>query len=68
MTLPYDPAGTEGLLLVKLYANLADANGFWSYALVDTSDDVVITATVEKRTRQVTLGYEEFNGLKRTSR
>ncbi len=68
VTVPNDPEGQTDSYFDKLYANLADANGFWSYTLVDTSDDVVITATVEKRTRQVALGYEEFNGPKRTSR
>lgn len=62
VTLPFDPDGQTDAYFDKLFANLADANGFWPYALVDTSDDVVITATVETRKRQVTLHYEDYNG------
>ncbi len=62
VTLPFDPEGHTDAYYNKLYAALADANGFWSYALVDTSDDVVIVASVERRKRQVTLQYEEFGG------
>ena len=66
VTLPFDPDGQTDAYFDKLYANLAYANGFWSYALVDTSDDVIIVATSERRKRQVTLRYEDFSEPKPT--
>ena len=61
VTLPFDPEGQTDAYFDKLYADLAYANGFWSFALVDTSDDVIIVATSERQKRQVTLGYEKFS-------
>ena len=66
--MPFDPQGQMDAFYNKLYAKLADADGYWSYTLVDTSDDVVITAMVERRKRQVTLPYQEFSGPQRPGR
>ena len=66
VTLPFDPQGQIDAFYNKLYAELAGANSSWSYALVDTSDDVVIAAMVDRRKRHVTLQYEEFSGPQRT--
>ena len=66
VTLPFGPQGQTDALCNKLYAELAGAYSSWSYALVDTSDDAVIMAMVERRKCQVTLQYKEFSGPQRT--
>ena len=59
--LPYDVDGPNDRLLHKLYADLADANGFWSYALVDLPDAVVITVAADKPSRTLSPTYESFH-------
>ncbi len=58
--LPFDPEGHTDGFYNKLYAALADANGFWSFALVDTTDDVVVLVSIERAKRELTLQYEHF--------
>lgn len=60
VALPFDPDGQTADYFDKLHANLAYANGFWPYALVDTADDVIIIADIDRRQHQVTLHYEHF--------
>lgn len=61
VTLPYDIDGPNDAYFNRLFGELAEANGFWSYALVDLSGDTVITATVQRSTRTVTTSYEAFH-------
>ncbi len=67
VTLPFDPEGHTDAYASTLYASLADANGFWSYPLVDTSADVIIVAATERRKRTVTLTYEEFDAASKAN-
>ena len=60
VALPYGIDGPNDAYFNRLFAELADANGFWSYALVDLSGDTAITATVQRSTRTVTTSYEAF--------
>ena len=60
VALPYDPEGQTDAFYDRLYANLAYANGFWSFALVDTADNIVITASIDRRDHRTTLSYEHF--------
>ena len=58
--LPYDVYGRADDYFNKLYADLAKANGFWSYALVDLANNVVISVAVERAGRTVSPSYEDF--------
>jgi hypothetical protein len=57
----YDPRlrATDSFFL-KLYSNLATANGWWSYALVDTLDDLVIFVDLDKSAREIRTNIEEY--------
>ena len=61
--MPFDPEGHTDDFYNKLYATLAGANGLWSYALVDTADDVVIVVIVKKTPAgaDLALSYEHFD-------
>ena len=56
----YDPEGDTDSFYHPLYAKLASANGWWSYALIDTRHDVIVTVDVTKSPRAVDLQYEDF--------
>ncbi len=58
--LPYDVDGPNDRLLNRLYADLAEANGFWSFALVDPEAALVTTVTIDRSARTVTPAYETF--------
>ncbi len=59
--LPYDVYGRTDDYFNKLYVDLAEANGFWSYALVDIANNVVISVAVERAGRTVSPTYEDFD-------
>ena len=58
--LPFDPEGHTDSYFDKLYAALAEANGFWSYALVDTADDEIVLVSITRAEHELTLQYEPF--------
>jgi hypothetical protein len=60
VALPYAVDGPNDGPLNRLYADLARANGFWSYALVDTANAVAITVTVDPARHTVSPRYEDF--------
>jgi hypothetical protein len=57
----YDPRlrATNSFFL-KLYSNLATANGWWSFAMVDTLDDLVIFIDLDKSAKEIKESIEEF--------
>ncbi len=48
VSFPYDPRTETGDYFGPLYTNLAKANGFWPYALVDQEDNLIIEVTPHK--------------------
>ncbi|WP_338664360.1 hypothetical protein VQH23_04160 [Pararoseomonas sp. SCSIO 73927] len=60
VALPYAVDGGADRYFGRLYAGLADANGFWPFALVDMANGVVITVEVERASRTVSPAYEDF--------
>lgn len=56
----YDPRTATGDYYHKLYAKLAEANGWWSYALIDTVDNVVVEIKPRKQPRALDIDYEDF--------
>lgn len=58
--LPYAVDGDADRYFSRLYASLAEANGFWPFALVDMANGVVITVEVERASRTVSPAYEDF--------
>ena len=58
--LPYAVDGAADRYFSRLYAGLAEANGFWPFALVDMANGVAITVEVDRAGRTVTPAYEDF--------
>jgi hypothetical protein len=56
---PYDPRARTTDWFHRLYARMAQANGFWSFSFVDVVDNVIVNVTVDK-THQINVGYEEY--------
>jgi len=56
----YDPRTATGAYYNKLYSALANANGWHPYALIDTTDNVIITVAATKTPASVNIYYEEF--------
>ena len=56
----FDPRGDTSSIYHPFYAKLAAANGWWSYALVDDTDKVIVTVDVVKNPRGLTIHYENF--------
>lgn len=46
----------------RLYARLAQATGWNSFAMVDRSDDAIVLVTAKKATRTIAIDYEQFTG------
>jgi hypothetical protein len=62
VVLPYDVDGQADRYFHRLYAGLAEANGFWPYALVDLANNLVTTVDIERSNRTVSPAYEDFRG------
>lgn len=59
--LKYDPSSPETASFYdQLYAKIAQANGWWSYALVDESDDEVIIVTTDKVQHSLSVAMEGY--------
>ena len=56
---PYDPRTDTASFFHPLYAALARANGYWSYALVDSTDGVVIMVDITS-SHDLHLTYEDY--------
>ncbi|MCR0984444.1 hypothetical protein [Roseomonas populi] len=60
VVLPYAVDGDTDRYFSRLYASLAEANGFWPFALVDMANGVVITVEIDRASRTVSPAYEDF--------
>ncbi|CRM16776.1 MULTISPECIES: hypothetical protein [Pseudomonas] len=56
---PYDPRGQTKDFFLPLYERMRKANGKWPYALVDSSDAVVVYVSYPKEDR-IALDYEGY--------
>ncbi|TVT92158.1 hypothetical protein [Pseudomonas sp. RGB] len=56
---PYDPRGQTKDFFLPLYEHMRKANGKWPYALVDSSDAVVVYVSYPKDD-EISLDYEGF--------
>lgn len=56
---PYDPRGQTKDFFLPLYEHMRKANGKWPYALVDSSDAVMVYVSYPKDD-EITLDYEGF--------
>ncbi|WP_248749263.1 hypothetical protein [Pseudomonas sp. MWU15-20650] len=56
---PYDPRGQTKDFFLPLYEQMRKANGKWPYALVDSSDAVVVYVSYPKDD-EISLDYEGF--------
>lgn len=56
---PYDPRGQTKDFFLPLYEHMRKANGKWPYALVDSSDAVVVYVSYPKDDK-ISLDYEGF--------
>ncbi|WP_223472329.1 MULTISPECIES: hypothetical protein [unclassified Pseudomonas] len=57
--LPYDPRGQTKNYFLELYEQMRRANGKWPYALVASSDAVVVYVSYSKDDR-IALDYESY--------
>lgn len=55
----YDPRGLTTDYFHPLYAEMANANGFWPFSFVDTADDVIIDLLPDRQ-GNVTVNYEDY--------
>jgi hypothetical protein len=55
----YDPQTATGDYFDRLYAQMAVANGFWSYSFVDVDDNVIIDVAIDNA-HHLTINYENF--------
>ncbi|WNW09769.1 hypothetical protein RRX38_00940 [Pseudomonas sp. DTU_2021_1001937_2_SI_NGA_ILE_001] len=56
---PYDPTGLTKSYFLSLYQELRKANGKWPYALVATSDDIVVYVSYPANDG-IALDYERY--------
>ena len=58
--LQYDPMAHTDSFFLPLYANMADANGNWPFAMVSLKDGEVVQVTPKKGTHEVSVTYDTF--------
>ena len=58
--LRYDPMGQTDAFFGPLYAAVADANGYWPFALVSLHDDEIVEVATSRPQHTITLSYETF--------
>lgn len=56
---PYDPTGQTKAYFLPLYEEMRKANGKWPYAIVATSDDIVVYVSYPA-SDGISLDYEQF--------
>lgn len=56
---PYDPTGQTKNYFLPLYQELRKANGKWPYAIVATSDDIVVYVSYPANDG-ISLDYEQY--------
>ncbi len=56
---PYDPRGNTKDFFLPLYEHMRKANGKWPYALVDSSDGVVVYVSYPQEDG-ISLRYEDY--------
>lgn len=60
--LKYDPRTSDtDSFFNKLYLNLTTANGWWPYAIVDETDDVVITVITNKANHSFNVSLQDYS-------
>lgn len=56
---PYDPTGQTKTYFLPLYQQMRKANGKWPYAIVASSDDIVVYVSYPAE-EGIALDYEQF--------
>ncbi|QXI31550.1 hypothetical protein HU752_019525 [Pseudomonas vanderleydeniana] len=56
---PYDPTGQTKSFFLPLYEEMRKANGKWPYAIVATSDNIVVYVSYAASDR-ISLDYEQY--------
>jgi hypothetical protein len=60
----YDPNGPNDRYYSRLYSDIAQANAFWSYSLVDETFAMIANIAVDRRrqpsTTNISIDYERF--------
>ena len=57
---PFDPqSSATSQYFKKLYLDVLQANGYWSYAFNDDSDDLIISVHWDRKIKKMTIDYED---------